>query len=222
MGYDWKGWSILFYLFGAMVATFNVVSPAEIGISPIALKWILIFSSIGLAVSGKMGASWLGKSEEPLSENARANLKTVLPFVLIAGLGTQACASKQYPTLPPESQRQIDATEMGKRVNSLMDTVIEAESKGLMPTATTRVIVQWCVDADKTLLLYPSGWGPTLAQGWLSLKNNPAVKPLLLVNQYVASAVTMVDIALAIWTPKQEAYLEVPCSRSFSYSLRSS
>jgi hypothetical protein len=77
MGYDWKGWSVLFYIFSGLVATFNVVAPAELGISAVLLKWIVILSTLGMAVSAKMGSSWVGKTGDPIppvSEAKRAEI----------------------------------------------------------------------------------------------------------------------------------------------------
>jgi hypothetical protein len=133
---------------------------------------------------------------------ANGAAKVLVPFLLASTLLT-GCAAKQYPTLSPETQKQIDATEVATRVNRLMDAAMDAEDAGALTRTQTRMIVTFCVEADKTLVQYPNGWGPTIAQAWKVLKDDPLIKPLLLSNQYVSTAATLVDLALAIWTPKE-------------------
>lgn len=139
-------------------------------------------------------------------DKGAVNLRNVGPLAipfLLASMLLPGCAAKQYPTLDPTTQKQIDATEVAKRVNRLMDSAIAGEDAGALTRNQTRLIVTFCVDADKTLVQYPNGWGPTLATAWKTLKEDPVLKPLLLSNQYVSTAATLVDLALAIWTPQE-------------------
>ena len=121
----------------------------------------------------------------------------LLPLLLV---GLAGCAPKNAPIVTPQGQTAYTADQIVIRVNELQATAIQAEANGGLPTNTTRVIVQFCVSADKTLAATPSGWGVTVAKAWDEAKANPALKPYLS-NGYIAAAVALVDGVLAAFPP---------------------
>jgi hypothetical protein len=124
----------------------------------------------------------------------------LLLLVLTLMLPTAGCAPKAAPIVTPQGQTAYTADQIVIRVNELQAAAIQAEANGGLPTNTTRVIVQFCVSADKTLAATPSGWGATVAKAWNEAKANPALKPYL-TNGYISAAVALVDGVLAAFQP---------------------
>lgn len=157
-----------------------------------------------LATAGVLGiwgaANYLKQNPVPAWDGVdrRALVPLLLAAVLLSGM--LGCA-KAPPNLTPEGQKAYTADQIVVRVNRLMDTAIDAEAAKALPTATTRVIVRFCVEADKTLAQLPAGWGPTLYTAWHQVKEDPLVKPYLLQNQYIATAASVIDLALAMFAP---------------------
>jgi hypothetical protein len=215
MGYDWKGWAVIFYLFSGAFTAFGLSDATSWGLTAVQYKWVLMVLGLVAGVGAKMGASWAGKTNGGNTVNV-ANLGTkAIPFLLASSLVLTGCAAKVHPTMPPADQKMYDATEVAKRVNRLMDATIEAEAAKAIQTDAARIVIRWCVAADKTIAQYPAGYGPMLAQAWALLKADPQIKPLLMGNQYLATAATLIDVALSFWAPKLPE--EMPCSLCYSF-----
>jgi hypothetical protein len=210
MGYDWKGWAVIFYLFSGAFTAFGLSDATSWGLTAVQYKWVLMVLGLVAGVGAKMGASWAGKSD---SGSFVTPPKVLIPFVLATCLFS-GCA-KAPPTLSPEASKQYDATQIAVRVNRLMDAAIEAEANQSLPTATARIIVRFCVTADTTIAQYPAGYGPMVATAWKALKVDPLVAPLLMKNQYTATAATLVDLALAMWMVPAPEPMEALCSLSY-------
>jgi hypothetical protein len=71
------------------------------------------------------------------------------------------------------------ANEVVLRVNRVMDLAIQLEADKTMPTATAKVIISFCVDADRVLAETPAGWKATVKASWTATKANPIVAPYL-------------------------------------------
>ena len=159
----------------------------------------------------------VSKATDPFGKKPEDTVKlplTLTVLLLAVALAT-GCAAKTRPDLPPTAQKQLDSTEVGKRVGRLMDAAIDAEQQGLLTRNQTRAIVQWATEASQVLLVYPDGWGPVLAKSWGILKEDPAIKPKLQANLTIATAVSLIDLALAAWmaqTPPVWAVREDLCS----------
>ena len=79
---------------------------------------------------------------------------------------------------------------------TMVSTPAAASVAQSMPAAdTVRVIVSFCVGADKTLAAVPSGWQATVYQAWQASKNQ--IPPAQLANPAIVAAVSAVDVALA-------------------------
>lgn len=168
-------------------------------------------------LAGYLRQSPLKKSEDG-SYVTPPPVAVLLPFV-IAPLLLTGCGHKP-PDLDPTTAKMYDANEVVKRINRLMDSAIEAEANKGLTEAQARVIIRFCVNADKSIARYPEGgWQGVVVEMWAKVKDDPLVKGKLAENQYVGTAFTLVDLALAfLGQPKQEAL----CSRSFCLSCASS
>ena len=165
MGYDWKGWSVLFYVFSGLLLAIGAASPQELGLTAVQFKWATILLGVGVGVFGKMGASWAGKTDGAQA----AAVKAILPFVLATTLALTACAPP--PTVQTEpGKRAWQAGQVLQRVEELQETAIQAEASGGLPTAQARVIVRFTVAAAETCRTYPQGWEATLATAFKATK----------------------------------------------------
>lgn len=119
-------------------------------------------------------------------------LLAIVTLACVMGVGTLACA-KTAPNLTPVGQHAYTADQVVVRVNELQNAAIAAEAAGQLPTATTRIIVQFAVAANQTLRTVPQGWPQTLAQAWASTKTQVGV----VANPVVATAIGVVDVIIA-------------------------
>lgn len=62
MGYDWKGWAVLFYVFGSAFLLFGASGPEYWGLSAVQYHWLLFALGILSGIGAKFGASWAGKT----------------------------------------------------------------------------------------------------------------------------------------------------------------
>lgn len=160
MGYDWKGWSVLFYLFSAAFASFTVITPADYGLSAVAYKWLMLLIGVGMAFSGKMGQSWASKSSSDMTVDPKTIAgRVLLPFVLFSALSSAAC--KPPASIQTEPGRQAwYASQVLQRVSEVQNIAIQLNSTTppTLSTNTTRIIVQFCVSSAKVLKEMPQGW----------------------------------------------------------------
>lgn len=205
-GYTWRGWDVIFGVAGLVFIGLGVSEPASWGLTPVQYKWLMLVLGIISSIGAKNGKSWVKKGNG--DSGGPGVLTPVFPFLIVAGTLSLLACTPPPPNLDPQTQKMYTADQAVVRINRLMDAAIEAEAQKALPTSTTRYIVRFCVEADKTIAQYPAGWGPTVAKAWAILKEEPEVKPLLLSNQYVSTAATMVDLMLMLF--KQPSPQEVP------------
>lgn len=130
--------------------------------------------------------------------------KVAIPFLLLASLALTGCA-KTPPNLDPQTQKMFEATEVAKRINRLQGAVIDLEAEQVIQTDVARTIIRFTVAANQTMLDYPSGYGPLVASAWKNLKAIKDVQNVLATHPKLAAAMQLVDVALAVWLPTQEA-----------------
>jgi hypothetical protein len=106
-------------------------------------------------------------------------------------------AACHVPTsvVTPQGKAAYSADQVVIRVGELQSAAIQAQASGALPITTTRLIVQWCVNANTTLKQVPNGWQQTLTTAWTQTKSQiPATD---LSNSAIAAAVSGVDVVLA-------------------------
>jgi hypothetical protein len=123
--------------------------------------------------------------------------KLLYTLACAAALVLQAgCASKIPPTVvTPQGKAAYTADQVVIRVNELQNAAIQAEASHALPTSTTRIIVTFCVAADKTLATVPAGWQQTIATAWAQAKQQIPAKDLS--NTVIAAAVAGIDVVIA-------------------------
>lgn len=166
MGYDWKGWSVLMYLLGATFAAFQVVDPADLGLSPIVYKWIVFILGIATAVAAKFGASWAGKSN-----GMNGLTKVLLPFVVLGALAVSACHPPASIETEP-GKKAWYAEQILQRIDEVQNITIQL-SKASPPAIrieTARVIVQFCVSSAKVVKDLPDGYAKMILTAFNELK----------------------------------------------------
>ena len=120
-------------------------------------------------------------------------MKRLIPVLCAIILWTGCAAPATIVT--PQGQAAYTADQIVTRINELQNVAIAAEQAKSVPTDTVRVIVSFCVGADKTLAAVPSGWQATVYQAWQASKNQ--IPPAQLANPAIVAAVSAVDVALA-------------------------
>lgn len=167
MGYDWKGWSVLFWMFSALFGVFTAISPADYGLSPIAYKWLMLLLGAAVGFTGKMGQSWAGKSNG--STNGVAKL--LIPFVMFGALSQAACRPPASIETEPGRQAWY-ASQVLQRVAEVQDLVIRLNSTTppVLSTNTTRIVVQFCVSSAKVLKAMPEGWAKVVLAAFNEFK----------------------------------------------------
>ena len=113
--------------------------------------------------------------------------------LLLAFLSVPACVHQPPTIITPQGHVAFTADQIVQRVNELQNAAIAAEANQALPTKTARLIVTFCVDADKTLAATPQGWQKTVATAWAQVKSDVGVIP----NATIAAAMNAVDAALA-------------------------
>lgn len=115
-----------------------------------------------------------------------------LVALLIVGLSVTSCATGA-PNLTPVGQHAYTADQVAMRVAELQNAAIQAEATGGLPTATTRIIVQFAVTAAPTLRAVPNGWPQTVSAAWAATKMQlgPMTNPL------VVAAMSALDVVIA-------------------------
>lgn len=113
-------------------------------------------------------------------------------LILCLCLSLSACAAPVTITTP-QGQAAYKADQVVVRVNELMNAAMSANAAKALPDATTRLIVQFCVDADKTLAATPAGWQATIGAAWQALKGQ--IPPQT--NPSVLAAINAADVVLA-------------------------
>lgn len=115
-----------------------------------------------------------------------------LPFVLILALSGAAC-SPPVTVQTTAGKAAFTADQVVLRVNELQAAAIQANANGALPTATTRLIVEFAVGADKTLKEAPNGWQATVSKAWAETKGK--LPPIT--NPAISAAVQSFELALA-------------------------
>ncbi len=107
-------------------------------------------------------------------------------------LFASGCATAA-PNLTPVGQHAYTADQVAMRVAELQNAAIQAEATGGLPTATTRIIVQFAVTVAPTLRAVPSGWPQTVLTAWNATKSQ-LVMPT---NPLVVAAMSALDVVIA-------------------------
>jgi hypothetical protein len=95
----------------------------------------------------------------------------------------------------PQGKVAYTADQIAIRIGELQNAAIQANASNGLSTDTTRIIVQFSVDANRVLAATPSGWQATVAQLWTATKNR--LGPGIFTNTAIAAAVSAVDTVLA-------------------------
>lgn len=171
-GYDWKGWSVLFYVFSGFFAAFQTMDPAAYGISPVTAKWLVLVTGACMAITGKLGQSWAGKS----SNGQAVDLTKVGKAILILGLvgSTVSCALQAKP----RTQAITYATGISNAIADVRDLEKDNQALlGLTPTQHEAFKAAWvkvmtiAIRVDQTILAWPKTTPSTTPTG---------LKPLIL------------------------------------------
>lgn len=117
---------------------------------------------------------------------------TAVLLTVVAAFTVVSCA-KTAPNLTPVGQHAYTADQVAMRVQELQRAAIDAEATKALPTATTRVIVQFTVAAAATLKSVPDGWPAALAAAWTSAKQQIGAVP----NPLIAAAMSALDVVIA-------------------------
>ena len=117
-------------------------------------------------------------------------MKGLILVLLLAG---SAC-SVPVTVTTPAGKAAYTADQVVVRVNELMNAAIatNAAVPSALPTATTKIIVQFALDADKVLAATPSGWQATVQTAWATAKTQ--IPPQT--NPAIIAAMAAVDVAL--------------------------
>jgi hypothetical protein len=168
-GYDWAGWSVLFYIFSTLFAVCSVMVPADYGLGPVAYKWLMLVLGAAMAVTGKIGASWVGKTDPGQTVNVQnlAN-KVVLPFVVLSALALGACKPPASIQTEPGQQRWY-ATQVLTRIQEVETVAIQLEAVKVLTTEQARFVVGWCVSSARILRSVPDDWAKTVYTGYLEM-----------------------------------------------------
>ncbi len=122
--------------------------------------------------------------------------RKVFVVVLLSLVLTACHAPKTVVT--PQGKAAYAADQVVIRVNELGKAAIVAESGGGLSHATTAIIVDFCLDADKTLAKVPEGWRKTVLEAWTAAKKRiPAAD---LQNPAIAALITTLEGLLAATT----------------------
>lgn len=120
-------------------------------------------------------------------------LLVLLLLTTPAALGCHAPVT----VVTPAGQTAYTADQIVVRVNELQNAALAANGSGGLSIATTRLVVQFAVDADKILAAMPAGWQTTVVALWGQAKGQIPAKDLT--NPALAAAISAVDVVLAAY-----------------------
>jgi hypothetical protein len=131
------------------------------------------------------------------AEDRNAGARAWSPLTAIGALaGCKAPVSVQTP----QGKAAFTADQVVLRVGELQTAAIQANGtldpktgKPVLDQATTRLIVQFCVDANTALKNAPNGWGKAVGAAWAKLKTQ--LPPVT--NPAISSALSSIDVILA-------------------------
>lgn len=151
---------MLFWVCSPLFVAVGAPSPAELGLSPVVYKWSLILLGVGVGVFGKLGASWLKKTDDGMtvSPSTAAKIAPLLLLVLFLPIGPVGCAPKNVTYETPAAHVMFDANEVLKRVGEVEDATFDLQAKGTMSLNDARIVIQGCRVLDIALPAAASGW----------------------------------------------------------------
>ena len=131
----------------------------------------------------------------------RVSLNTVRWLIAVALVAIVVASACHTPVtiVTPAGKVAYAANEVAIRVGELQKTAIAAEASGAIPTTVARIIITWTTESAKVLGATPAGWGTTVATSWGEVKRQ--IPLAYLQNPAIISAVSAVDVALAIFLP---------------------
>jgi hypothetical protein len=153
--------------------------------------YIDIATVVIAAVSGKLATSPLPGENDSTKASAGSAVKMLLPFVLAGSLAASACGPpKEYKT-EPEKQLWY-ASQVLSVIHDVQAVAISVNTTNpeILPTETTRLIVNFSESSAKAIRSAPDGWAKQALDAWLLVK--PKL-PEALVNN-VAFAVPMAKL----------------------------
>lgn len=99
MGYDSRIWSVLFWIVSPLLPAIAAFSPEDLGMSPVGYKWTIILLGMLSGLFGKLGASWISKSDDGMTVKA-STLEKLAPILLLALLLPSVAAAQTVVTNP--------------------------------------------------------------------------------------------------------------------------
>jgi len=107
-----------------------------------------------------------------MSRQTRAEL---LVFIVALGVLALTCIACPPPSVQtPAGKTAYAADQVVLRIGELQTAAIDANAAGELSTETTRHVVQFTVDAAKTLKASPDGWHTTVGPAYVGMKNQLA------------------------------------------------
>lgn len=96
------------------IAAATITNPADYGLSPIAVKWLMLISTIVGTVAGRLGTSPLPGAHDASRSSTPSKLPVILLAVGLGGLalGGSACSGK---AAPPQLPAAVASTETALR-----------------------------------------------------------------------------------------------------------
>jgi hypothetical protein len=119
----------------------------------------------------------------------------VATLILLSSLVLPACHAPVTITTPA-GHAAYAADQIVTRLNQLEDVAIQAAGTGGLPVPTAKVIVRFCVAADRTIQAQQKGWANAVATAWEAMKQQlPTIT-----NPAILALISSLDVALAAWS----------------------
>lgn len=99
-----------------------------------------------------------------------------------------ACATAQNaPNLTPVARNAYNLTQLVNAIGILQTTAENSVPNGVLKVNTARIIVQFCVTANSTILQIPNGWYATVHAAYDSAKSQLTQEELSKFGFYLAT-----------------------------------
>ncbi len=115
--------------------------------------------------------------------------RLLLVCLLLAPVAS--CAPRPATIVTAPGKAAFAADQIVLRVNELQQAAIDANSRGILDLGTTRIIVNWSINADVVLKTVPAGWKETILASWKVAKQD-----IHTTNSVIQSAMAAVDAVL--------------------------
>ena len=91
-------------------------------------------------------------------------------FTFLILLLTISCISKMPASYTPTTRQQYILTDVQNGIGTLQLAAENAVPANILRLSTARLIVQFCVTANQTIIQTPNGWYATVNTAYQSLK----------------------------------------------------